>query len=61
MTVGWGWAGVTPIVGDWNGEGRDRIGVDAGCYWYLDYDGNYSWTYSAGDKIWEMAWRERLR
>jgi len=25
--VAWGWTGATPIVGDWNGDGKTKIGV----------------------------------
>jgi len=39
--VGWGWAGVTPIVGDWNGDGKTKIGVYSGGYWYIDYETHY--------------------
>jgi hypothetical protein len=22
----WGWSGVTPVIGDWNGDGRTNVG-----------------------------------
>ncbi len=34
-TIGLGWAGVTPVVGDWNGDGKTKVGV---------YDGNGTWA-----------------
>jgi len=52
--VGWGWAGVTPIVGDWNGDGKTKIGVYAGGYWYIDYDGTY--LYDPTKDIWQLGW-----
>ena len=31
----------TPVVGDWNGDGKSKIGVyTTNGDWYLDYDGN---------------------
>ena len=32
------------MVGDWNGDGTDEVGVHRGDMWYLDYDGNYGWN-----------------
>jgi hypothetical protein len=52
--VGWGWAGVTPIVGDWNGDGKTKIGVYAGGYWYVDHDGTY--LYDPSKDIWQLGW-----
>ena len=37
--VGW-----TPVVGDWNGQGKDEIGASNGEYWYLDTNGLGYWT-----------------
>jgi len=33
-----------PVVGDWNGDGRTKIGVYRGGYWYLDYSGKHAWV-----------------
>jgi len=43
--------GDVPMAGDWNGDGRDEIGVwDPGsCYFYLDNDGDGIWDSSKGD------------
>jgi len=30
----------TPIIGDWNGDGADQIGIRHGSMFYLDYDGD---------------------
>ena len=32
------------IVGDWDGDGYDKVGVHRGDMWYLDYDGNGQWN-----------------
>ncbi|HLC64762.1 MAG TPA: LamG-like jellyroll fold domain-containing protein, partial [Candidatus Nanoarchaeia archaeon] len=47
-----------PIIGDWNGDGKDEIGVmkpvlpAPGAGFYLDYNGNSKWdTASGGDKL----------
>jgi hypothetical protein len=34
----------TPIIGDWNGDGIDNIGVWRSGSFYLDYDGNGEWN-----------------
>ncbi len=39
-SYGFGWEGVTPVPGDWNGDGIDEIGVFDGYHWYLDLNGN---------------------
>jgi len=30
-------------VGDWNGDGRAKLGVFRNGTWYLDYNGNGLW------------------
>ena len=35
-----GLAGDIPVVGDWNGDGRTKIGVFRNGIWYLDFNGN---------------------
>ena len=36
-------AGETPVVGDWNGDGRTKVGVFSNGTWALDYNGNGVW------------------
>jgi len=38
--------GDTPIIGDWNGDGRDEIGTyrTATCQFTLDMDGDGVWN-----------------
>ncbi len=40
-----GFAGVKPVTGDWNGSGTAKIGVydPATFKWYLDFNGNGTW------------------
>ncbi|MDO4587747.1 MAG: SdrD B-like domain-containing protein [Planctomycetia bacterium] len=33
----------TPVVGDWNGDGHDKIGFYSNHEWFLDRDGNGEW------------------
>ncbi|MBF0559753.1 MAG: putative Ig domain-containing protein, partial [Nitrospirae bacterium] len=40
----WGWSGATPVVGDWNGDGKSKIGVYGSGVWYLDYPGTGTFT-----------------
>jgi len=42
--LGPGGAGVTPVVGDWDGTGITRVGIFYGLgYWALDINGNVVW------------------
>ena len=55
-----GYAGDTPIVGDWNGDGYDEIGVhravgNAG-YFIQDYNGNGYWD--GGDRFFEFGYAD---
>jgi hypothetical protein len=38
-----GQAGDIPVVGDWNGDGRTKIGIYRNGDWYLDFNGNGYW------------------
>jgi subtilisin family serine protease len=40
---GRGLTGAIPVVGDWNGNGRSKVGVYWNGSWYLDYNGNGAW------------------
>ena len=35
--------GDVPVVGDWSGDGKSKIGVYRNGNWYLDYDGKRKW------------------
>ena len=46
--IAFGWQGSTPVVGDWNGDGKDEVGVWATTaagqgWWYRDVNGNGTW------------------
>jgi hypothetical protein len=53
-----GASGWTSVVGDWNGDGKTKVGVYKDGAWYLDYDGNGIWDtgkdreYSFGSPGW---------
>jgi hypothetical protein len=53
---GWGNPNVIPVVGDWNGDGRTKIGVYYNGFWYLDYDGNGVWDGGVNDKAYSFGW-----
>ncbi len=38
-----GRAGDIPVTGDWNGDGKTKIGVVRNGVWYLDTNGNGVW------------------
>ncbi len=38
-----GIAGDLPAAGDWNGDGKAKVGVFRAGTWYLDYNGNGAW------------------
>ena len=40
---GFGIAGDLPVVGDWNGDGKAKVGVFRIGSWYLDANGNGQW------------------
>ena len=44
-----GFSGCLPVVGDWNGNGRSKIGVFFNGQWYLDTNGNFAWDGSPID------------
>jgi hypothetical protein len=44
------------VVGDWNGDGRTKIGVYYQGFWYLDYNGNGVWDGPSVDKAYIFGW-----
>ena len=40
----YGYAGDIPLVGDWDNTGKQRIGVFRSGQWWLDRNGDHSWT-----------------
>ncbi len=51
-----GLPGDRPVVGDWTGDGRIRIGVFRNGEWYLDLNGNRKWDgVAGGDGIFQFG------
>lgn len=41
----------TPVVGDWSGNGRSKIGIFRDGMWFLDYNGNGKWDGPGIDQV----------
>jgi hypothetical protein len=48
---GLGVAGAVPVAGDWNGNGKTKIGVFAYGVWYLDRNGSMAWDDTSTDAL----------
>ncbi len=48
-------AGFIPVAGDWNGDGKAKIGVFVNGNWYLDYNGNGVWDGTPTDKYYHFG------
>ena len=44
------------MVGDWNGDGKDEIGIYIGCFWFLDMNGNGVWDGDTTDRMTILGW-----
>lgn len=56
LLFGLGFPGAIPVVGDWNGDGRDNVGVFAGGFWFLDYNGDGDWDGGLVDRLFPFGW-----
>jgi len=50
-----GFSGATPVVGDWNGDGKKEIGAYNNGAWWLDTDGNGA--YDQSDAFFYYGWQ----
>ena len=52
-----GQPGAIAVVGDWNGDGRTKVGYYLNGFWALDYNGNGIWdgTGARGDKFYAFG------
>ena len=55
--VSWGLTGDIPVVGDWNGDGKDDIGIfrPSKGIWSLDSNGNSKWDISDKSVSWGLT------
>ncbi len=44
-----------PVVGDWNGDGTDSIGIYRNTHWDVDYNGNAVWEGGGIDRSWDFG------
>lgn len=52
---GFGNAGDQVVVGDWNGDGRDKAGIRRGATWAVDYNGSMAWEGQPSDRIYSFG------
>jgi hypothetical protein len=67
--LSWGLPGDIPVIGDWNGDGNDDIGIfrPTSGIWSLDSNGNKAWDVSDTSLSWGQPndfpvvgnWKER--
>lgn len=50
-----GQAGDQPVIGDWNGDGRMKIGIFRAGFWVLDYNGNCAWDGAGIDRAFNIG------
>ncbi len=53
-----GWEGSTPIVGDWNGNGRDSAGVHAQGHFALDFNADHAFEPDGDDEVFAFGWTD---
>jgi len=61
-SVSWGLTGDIPVVGDWNRDGKDDVGIfrPSKGIWSLDSNGNSKWDTSDKGLSWGLTEIYRL-
>jgi len=49
--AGFGQTGDKPVIGDWDGTGKAKIGSFKDGFWATDYNGNYVWDGAVTDRF----------
>ncbi len=57
--VAWGWTASKPVVGDWNGNGKTKVGIFQNGVPYLDNNGNGVFDPGA-DLIFAWGWADSI-
>lgn len=54
--LAFGLSNAIPVHGDWNGDGREDVGVFANGTWALDFNGNRLWEGPTADRRFQLGW-----
>jgi hypothetical protein len=49
--AGFGQTADIPVVGDWDGNGKSKIGSFKNGFWSIDHNGNYVWDGVGADRF----------
>jgi len=57
-SLSWGLPNDKPVIGDWNGDGKDDIGIfrPGSGIWSLDSNGNLAWEVSDKSLNWGLPY-----
>jgi hypothetical protein len=43
------------VAGDWNGDGRLKVGVYRNGWWFIDYNGNLLWDATDSSRVFNFG------